>query len=166
MNRYGPTRNQEGYKDLTAFNAIRNMEGKMMKYKPGDIIETSVGSGKAIALCLIQGEDYVTATRLCEQKPEQNAYYIQSLDKFIDTGRFFWCFNDLCGSKKGSVSSDELDDIKDMIADSFGIKFKVRGGSEVVVHEQIVPNELLIEIAKLKAERDVYKDLFEKMMVR
>ena len=176
-------RDGSGYVDFTAYQAMKNIEKGQnnMKCKHGDIFEYKLSTGE-MKLAVIVSPDWRSDDRyvnvICmtdELKgdisvPVSTVHGLMYADckmvSFADTRRL--------DSFVQSVKEAEMQKIDEGIAECLGIEPQVI--EKEVVKEVIkeVPKEVVkevattdrVELAKAKAEADVYKSLYEQLLAK
>ncbi|MDO4649389.1 MAG: hypothetical protein Q4B26_12135 [Eubacteriales bacterium] len=174
-------KNAEGYNDPTAAGAIKQIERKnTMQAYEGEIwkVENAKG-GENEVLLLKCFENYATVLRLTDTKPEENSVEIRSHSlKWSDCGKVGYAFyNTLCSFVR-ELSSAEMMTVRGRIASMLGFyltpqkaETKEEPEKKVVPVEEPKPvvqadSELRIELAAMQREKEIYKDLYEKLLDR
>lgn len=172
---YDIFRNGSGYVDTTAFKAIRNYlkrEEKNMELYSGDIFKGRMNSGgERIFVILSVHDRYSTVLMLCDNENLPIAISCAGM-KYTDPGQIQYIFNDNLIDFIRSMTKPEFDDLMQAVVDSLGYEAPVKEVVKEVTPEFIPPasddtpfdNALCEELTKVKAERDVYKSLYENLI--
>ena len=182
--------NGSGYYDFTAYLAIKDIqEGVIMgvraDYADGDIVTVEKNNGYTEEMLLLKCHDgYASATILREKEPYENGVPVISRQKmYADAGRLCYVFYDMITGFVKAVPDDELEKVRRKIGEALGIGTLVvpaapqevtqkSGADEEVMAildaaiqkmaESADTAELKASLIRAEAERDVYRDLFEK----
>ena len=159
---YSINRNGSGYYDPTAYKAIknymRNGENSMKLYK-GDIveIETNTGLTKEAVILSVHSK-FSTILILTENESLPYSVNCKGL-RFTDPGMIQYVFNDNVKELIRSMKQDEIDYLLQEVVDGLGYeaqKNDIPEGDSIEVFSE--------ELTKVKAERDVYKSLYENLI--
>lgn len=183
--------NGSGYYDFTAYLALKDIkEGEIMgvreDYADGDIVTVEKNNGLVEEMLLLKCHDgYASATILREKPPFENAVPVISRQKmYIDAGRLCYAFYDMITGFVKSISDDDLERVRRDIGNALGIgslaipeaKEPQKTPQTAVDTEMIGKlDELIVKLAnetdvtilregiiRAEAERDIYRELFEK----
>lgn len=158
--RYSDYYTEEGYKDPTAYKA-------MMNYKNGDIVAFETNSGEREAVLLACFDGFATAVALADEEHERDHKIISTALKHADCGRLMTIYY---SRVTRYVKTMEVEAFKSLLK-HIGATI---GTNEPQVVEKIVTKEVakeakddtetIIRIAKLEAERDLYKQLYKEAL--
>lgn len=183
--------NGSGYYDFTAYLAIKDMtKGEKMgirgDYADGDIVTVEKQNGYTEEMLLLKCHDgYASATILREKEPFENAVPVISRQKmYLDAGRLCYAFYDMITGFVKSVSDDDLERVRREIGNALGIgslnvpeakepQKSPQTALDAEINDKL--NELIVKLAnetdvailregiiRAEAERDIYRELFEK----
>lgn len=153
------TKNPEGYTDLTAYTAIKNLkEDSGVEIYEGDIFNIETGSGTKQVMVLSVHENYVSTLGLFESK--QNECCVKVISNqvmYADAGKLGFAFKDKLIEFVKAVPQSELEDVKAEVAKALSL---------TVPKLEIKPRSTDTERIKIETERDIYKNLYEGMLTR
>ena len=174
-------RNGSGYVDWTAYKVIKNLgKGSSgMEFKKGEIFEYETANGN-YRLALIVSADFRCEDRLLngillteEPKGSVNVPITCRGIMYADCGMVSICADSKLGNYIKTITSAEQAEIDEGIAKCLGLESLIV--EKEVVKEVIkeVPKEVVkevatggMELAKAKAEADVYKSLYEQLLAK
>lgn len=171
--RFGDKYNNEGYLDMTAYLA---MQGGHMEYHKGDIvvIETNNGDEREMVLLSCHSE-YATSVMLMDDVQENDhkvlgATYI----KHTDVGRLTTTFYSRIVRYCKTMGDTEFDKLLAHVGKVLGTdidtepiikEVPVETIKEVVKEVPVADStEMLLKVARLEGERDVYKAMYESLL--
>jgi len=157
-------------------------------YADGDIVTVEKNNGYTEEMLLLKCHDgYASATILREKEPYENAVPVISRQKmYADAGRLCYVFYDMITGYIKSVPDDELENVRQRIGKALGIgtlavpesqtehtavlrdeDISLLKGVVDRLAEQMEPllkktQEMSNNLIMAQAERNVYKELFEK----
>lgn len=181
--------NGSGYKDPTAYKAMRNMlnEERMGYYgwSDGDIVNVNKADGRTQDFLLLKcGKEYATALMLVPNEPAENSLAIRSLSmKYADCGRPAYVFYDRINELIRSSTDEELEAARAAVAKAIGYAGGPSSEStdrrtDVTFENndtEGLANEIVEKVAEMltrytvdqetltrtKIERDIFKELYE-----
>lgn len=177
---YDISRNGSGYVDPTAYKAIKNFlksEEKSMELYKGDIVEFEQNNGYVKeAVILSVHEKFSTVLVLNDNDRLPYSVNCKGM-KYTDPGMVQYVFNDKIQNYIRSMSDKECADIMQAVVDALGYEAPVKEVVKEVVKKsepEFIPlavnndlpfdNAIHEEMAQLKAERNVYKELYENLI--
>lgn len=183
MKRTGVVRNHEGYMDLTAYQAIKNIEGEVdkMEIARGDIYEVERPDGEEQFAIVVSSREvceknaYVCIVFLCDAKPESK-WDVEILARTIMTarcGKIYNAHKNRLGGYLRTANEAEMKKIDDALAKSIGIEAEKdvkyeddegEGTREEGREKAIELKETHEQLVRAEAERDVYKNLYERII--
>lgn len=179
MMEYGINRNGSGYVDLTAYKAIKNIiksEEKTMELYKGDIVDFELNNGLSKEAIILSMHDNYSSILVLSDKVRSYSVNCRGM-KYIDPGMVQYVFNDKITGYIRSMSDQEYADIMQAVVDALGYEAPVKEVLKEVVKEsepEFIPpaatndlpfdNAIREEMAQLKAERNVYKELYENLI--
>ena len=179
----GGVRNHEGYMDLTAYRAIKNIESEegKMEIVRGDIYEVERPDGEEQAAIVVSSQEACEANAcvcivfLCDVKPE-NKWDVEILAKTMMTarcGRIYNVHKNRLGGYLRTANEAEMKKINEALAQSIGIEaekdVKYEDAKEEEAREEgcekaIELEETYKQLIRAEAERDVYNNLYERII--
>ena len=164
------------------------MMGVRSDYADGDIVTVEKNNGYTEEMLLLKCHDgYASATILRDKPPFENAVPVISRQKmYLDAGRLCYVFYDMITGFVKSVSDEDLEKVRQKIAEALGIgtlaipavaeqpKAALRDEDIMMLKgvidqfaaqmEPIVKKatEMKDSLIMAQAERNVYRELFEK----
>lgn len=177
-------RNGSGYVDITAYKAIQNYQKgeKDMEYNRGEIFEYSTNNyDKKKALILsadFRKESRFISILVLQDEPKgivNVPITTSSGIMYADCGLVSFCTNERLGDFLRVTTGKEMEQIDEGIAKCLGIERKtvevpVAKTLELpakVEYEKVVEvADNTAELAAAKAEANVYKDLYEKLLAK
>lgn len=175
MNNFSIARNAEWYIDPTAFQAIKNnlKESNKMEIYNGDICEVKVGNTERTILVLDVHGKYVSGISLCEDDRLPLSIVAQGM-RYGDPAFISYYYKDNVVNYIRSLSSDELDEILLQVIAVFEKNLADKPSKTVTTTPVKLPAatpdtkehvlETNLELAKVIAERDVFKSLYEQLL--
>ncbi len=173
----GINRNGSGYYDETAYMAIKNYiksEEKNMELYEGDIFRAVMKSGEEREFVILSvHKDISTVLMLSD-----NEYFPCEVNcngiKYTHPGMLQYVFNDRFTTFIRSMKKDEIDDLKRKVLEALGCSIPeketpaevIEKVVEKVVEVPAVDEELKNSLDRTIAERDIYKELYEKLLMR
>lgn len=177
----GGVRNHEGYMDLTAYRAIKNIESEegKMEIVRGDIYEVERPDGEEQEAIVVSSQEACEANAcvcivfLCDVKPE-NKWDVEILAKTMMTarcGRIYNVHKNRLGGYLRTANEAEMQEIDVALAQSIGIKTGVkREGQQIAKNPREDAEEKtqdnMLEFVRIETERDIYKRMYEEMLDR
>lgn len=169
-------RNASGYYDPTAYEAIKSIMKGENKMNKGEIWEAKQSNGtfKNVIVIADHGK-FCTVLNLCENyNPEQIEVVCQGI-MYTDPRKLQYTFNDMFTNFIRTMKDEEFDYIMEKIADGLGLdKPQPTETVEEKSKEAFIPCpeptidlfdiEAIKDAERAKAERDVYKGLYEKLL--
>lgn len=186
-------RNGSGYADITAYKTMMNIErriGNIMEFCRGEIFEYEHISTSAIKKALVVAADfrkndrYISVILLTEEpKGKINIPIVCEGMMYADCGMVSFATNDRLGNYIRTATAEEMAQIDEGIAKCLGIEQKTvevpaekivqvpaeRTGFEEFKEIYLKTSEKvqqMEEIATAKAEANVYKNLYEKLLAK
>lgn len=174
-------KNAEGYSDPTASKAVNNYINDNETMKAGEIWEIKMNNGKYQDILILAVNGTVaTCLNLLDMYASNLIEVICQGIRYIDTRKMQFAYQDMASNFIRKLSDDEFDKILDDVARKLGIDTKtVIQKVEVPVEEPRQPKKPAItlaanaltlnpieseELIKTKAERDIFKGLYEKLL--
>lgn len=171
-------RNGSGYVDVTAYQAMKNVLKGNRRMKKGEIWEVECGKRTDYALVIAEHGKYRSILKLndCEYDNcvEINCFGI----KYVDCGMISYAFEDKFIDFVRTLKDSELDVVMKKVDEGLGIESTVVE-KEVVKEVPVeVVKEIPVEVAKevqvgsgdveeiarLKAEANIYKGMYEQLL--
>lgn len=162
-------RNGSGYVDTTAYQAIKNyLKGEDdMDFYQGDIFKGELTNGGEKEFIVVSVHDRFCTTLMLSENDSLPYQVICNGMKYTNPGMLQYMYKDRLTSFVRSMKKDEFTDLLQNIVDSLGYE----GSAEPVINEVIkLPDtatataETLVELSKVKAERDIYKKLYDDLI--
>ena len=165
--------NGSGYYDITAYKAMKGYEMDKQGYKDGDIVTIEQSNGDECEMLILKRHrNYATATMLKESQPYENGIAVDLAEKnvYIDCGRTGYVFYDKISSVEGFLPKETLDQIREKIAEATGLELNKNQKSNehkqettaMSYGEELELRRAKDELIKTRAERDIYKELYQK----
>lgn len=174
------TKNAEGYLDMTAYKAIKNVDTGAELYK-GDIMEyqRSDGQMKEVVILANHGK-FSTVLMLSDN--ERLPYAVKSREMRYTAPRMVnFVYNQFIGDLIRSMKMDEYNDLMAEVIDSFDFdvpeKQRQNDGKTVALTNtelvqvkeerddyKIECEKLHAELTGTKMERDIYKQLYDDLI--
>lgn len=179
-------RNGAGYIDYTAYKAIKNCEqenermGNEMEYKRGEIFEYENGVGN-IKKALVVSADFRATGRYIsiivlseEMKGENMVPVVCGGQMYADCGMVSFSTNERLGRYLRSASDAEMAQVDEGIARCLGLEQKIVEVPTIPVESliEVTPDgfhcdiEAVEELATVRAEANVYKNLYEQLLAK
>lgn len=164
-------RNNSGYYDPTAFEAIKNViknerKTSKMKMKKGEIWEVQAGSGQFKNVVILNANNDLA--QVIPINGHGNEYCIEINCQgisFADPRKIQHIFSDKFVNYIRTLKDDEYNIIMDAVAEILGIKTSYEEAVEPLhLLPETLENDNSEELIKAKAERDVFKNLYEKLL--
>ena len=191
---YSLKKNGSGYADPTAYEAIKAVEkekseDKMMEFYKGDIVEIELKNGSLREAIVLQvHEKYSNILAITDDARMPYKVTCRG-EKYVDPGMVQYVFNDRVVNFVRSMTDSEYEAIMDAVIDALGHVPKQLSG-ESTATEQKQENEqepkqqpqpsvrfvrdgdvmvteteyLKKELVQARIERNVYKELYEKLI--
>lgn len=157
-------KNSEGYMDLTPYFAIRNAEGERMDRK-GQVWWVKTGTGKKKAVVFNDQGDVCNVCLLYANPQDDESVRVRNEWASPRIPSYVLDYNFMEVICK--ATEQEMIALTNAIQDCLQFPVVEKVVEKVVeVEKERTTDEKDIEIAKVTAERDIYKDLFEKVMAR
>lgn len=159
-------RNGSGYVDPTAYKALLEVQrGEKMEKKTGEIWEQETNKGyMREVIVLADHNGCCTILQLIEgENPHCDIKVNCRGEKFTDSKKLQYCFDDSLTSFIRKLSDEEFSTILNKVANSLGIKQKVVEVVKEVKTETPVANHHL-ELEKTKALLEEYKGLYSDLL--
>lgn len=170
-------RNAEGYFDPIAGEALDNYKKDNETMKAKEIWEVKQNNGKYLdVLVLAVNGSVATCLNLLDLYASNLIEVICQGIRYVDTRKIQFAYQDMAVKFIRLLTDDEFGKVMDDVALKLGIKSKtVIQKVEVPVEAKEEPKEMSIEqqipfnceseeLVKAKAERDIYKGLYEKLL--
>jgi len=174
-------RNGSGYIDQTAYKAITNIQKgeNDMEFKRGEIFEyEQLGRGE-IRKALIVSADfrskdrYLNAILLTEEpKGNINVPIVCEGMMYADCGMVSFVSNDRLDNFIRRATDAEMQEIEKDIAKCLGIELKMHSDELLVESTPLLPAQestvefFSEELAELKTEAKIYKNLYENLLAK
>lgn len=177
-------RNSEHYMDLTAYEAIKNIEGygEKMELKKGEIFEYEGGyeTRKVLIVSSDERKDewYVNGIMLeAETKGTNLVKILCGEEMWADCDKVSLLQRGKFGEHITTVSLDEMEEINDALLETFDLYYpkdiekmeRLKAENEKLKQElakpQVTENSATLNI-RLEAERDFYKQQYELLLER
>lgn len=165
--------NNEGYFDETAYKALLNVQkGNIMNnyIKTGEVWEIESTNGNMyIAVIIADDGNVVNFIRLIDSDTSNSDFEVNCRGIMYGSSRMVqYCFCQKVKTYIRTLSGEEYEEIMQKVADSLGIEGTERV-IEKVIEKEAEPVELEViafdaELEKTKAQLEVYKDLYEKLL--
>ena len=166
-------RNQEGYKDPTAGKAIENIlkeDKNMLDTMKGDILDVYTTDGTIGNPVMVVTADNnqtggnVSVVYLKEIGFSDNPLHVPVLARtvmFAHCDRVFTIRKDRIAGVIRTATEEELHEVNEALCRSFGI-------TVLEQHEEpcAEKKEDLLEMARIKAQADVYKSMYDSLLER
>lgn len=170
--RYSDYYNEEGYKDPTAYKAMKgyNVNNEWVR---GDIVEIETNTGYLNEYVLIScHEEYATGLLLKDEPNKENDHNVMSRTaKHCDVGKLTPCYYNRINKLVKSMDDGAFNTLLARVAQCLGTELKANSDpvvkvvtKEVKVDDPRARAEQEIKIAKIEAERDVYKELYMQLL--
>ena len=176
--------NGSGIKDPTAFKAIVNAEEEKKRmgahgYADGDIVVAETPYGDNEILLLKCHRMYATGLKLNPGSPEENGIAIRSKTiMYADTWKFTYVYFNKIVSLVRTMEQEEFERVRKCVAETLGLilmdAIEVQESHTIEIDYEQIAKIVHDEVSgdthdrddyiRLQAERDIYKELFEKMM--
>lgn len=161
-------RNGSGYVDPTAYKALLEVQkGEPMENRTGELWEVTNNKGY-VNECIILA-DHGKVCTILQLIDEDNGYSDIQVNcrgiKFTDSRKLQYCFDNACTGFIRKLSEQEFEAIMKKVAASLGIKaqvVEVVKEVEIVKETEALPDNL--ELAKVQAQLEVYKGLYEDLL--
>lgn len=174
MTEFEIIKNGSGYYDPTAYEAIKKTDKKgkkkMENFYQGDIVKCKQQNGTEREYVILSVHDKFS-TVLMLGNDEKMSFSIKSNGlKYAEPGMLQYMYNDNIICFIRSLTDKELNSLMNAVIDSLGYDFGLDSAAaettlEPVVKEVFVENQQTVEeLTKAKAERDVYKNLYENLI--
>lgn len=168
-------RNGSGYYDPTAFEAMKNIiKKKVDKMKHGEIWEIQQNNGQfKNVVVLASHNDIAQVLHISEYGGDNSIEVNYQGISFTDPRKIQYAFNDNFTNYIRTLKDEEFEAIMDAVAEGLGLATSYEKAVEPVQEEWHPIPEVLDrlpfdgeseELIKAKTERDVYKDLYEKLL--
>ena len=174
-------RNGSGYYDPTASEAMNNYINESLTMKSGEVWEIKMNNGKyQDVLILAVNGSVATCLNLLERYESNLIEVICQGVRYVDTRKLQFTFQDQAVNFIRALSDDEFDKVMNSVAMKLGIDTKtVIQKVEVPVEVKEAPKKAAIEMTAdtirfnkvdseelimAQAERDIFKDLYEKLL--
>ena len=193
MSKTNIRKNASGYYDPTAYLAMSNyireekeQKKKMAMAKPnkGEIWEIQQTNGAYKTVIVLAAYDDVSVILQVSEKGSSNSIEVNCQGiRYTDPRKIHYSFNDQFINFARELNQKEYDDIMDAVADALGLDSGTSYDDSENVPEVItgdltllnVPEcrescndsldiEAVKELERTKAERDIYKGLYEKLL--
>lgn len=160
-------KNAEGYKDLTAYEAIKNTQiGRNNKdmggyeISKGEIWEVEGnGYGTKLVVVLCCYEKYAATVMLQDQEPTSNAVPVRARDiMYADAGRLGWTFYDKMLDFVRTLSAEEDQELRQAIAAALEIPVDEAPLDSMAADANREIDGLQYEIAQLRKQVAAAKD--------
>lgn len=173
-NREAEKRNIEGYLDMTAYLAIRNIEKEehMKQFKAGDIIEMETAYTTKEAVIVAVHGTYATVLMLTDNEPRENAFEVRSRAiMYADTGKPGYCFENKIISVIRQMGENEFGELQERLGETLGLyadsdevteELKTCEGLPTHTDEQY--ENLNEKYIKATAEAAVYEHLYKNLL--
>lgn len=172
-------RNGSGYVDITAYRAIKNyQEGeKNMGFNRGDVFEYKMGTGEWRSALIVSAdyrtdESYASIIVLSPDQKKEGHYVpvvCQGL-MYADCSMVSFGRKSSFGDYLRTATDKEMKQIDAGIIKCLGLEVEMPDvkdspvSPEAVV--QVLPVDVSEELTKAKAEADIYKELYEKLLAK
>ena len=174
-------RNGSGYADPTAYKALSNIErDEDMDYKRGEIFEIEMNNRPDTKKALVvsadfrSGENYLNVIVLTDEpKGNVNVPIVCEGKMYADCGMVSFITSNRLLRFIRKAREDEMNQIDEGIAKCLGLEMKDVGlpteSIAKIVAPMIVEPSVEVfseELATAKAEANIYKDLYEKLLAK
>lgn len=170
-------RNGSGYADPTAYKALKNYQRGHgdMEFKRGEIFQYKIGSEYREALVVsadYRANDNILNIIVLDDEARRDSVQIVCRGiKYADCSFISYGYANSFGAFIRKATELEMEEIDEGIAKSLGIPatrveekiVEVEKPSWAEPVEDFVANE---ELTKAKAEAEIYKDLYEKLLAK
>lgn len=166
-------RNAEHYMDLTAYQAIRNVERKekIMEYKKGEIFEYEAPYNEKRQVLIVssderKGDWYLNGIML-ESNPKGSnvVQVICGSMQYADCDKVSLIKSENMGQYIRTASDEEMAAVDEGLLDAFGLQ-----PPEQLDFSEPIENNVSEKMIRLECERDLYKrqyeQLFEKLIAK
>ena len=178
------SRNASGYYDPTAYEAMQNYEKERRTMNQGEIWEIKMNNGQyREVIVIVVNDDIATILQLNDVANGHSITVNCQGIKYTDPRKIQYAFNDTFVSFIRSLKTDEFEKIMDAVADCLGLVIHTEHTEEAVEPvnleklaktAEFVPLpepsidlfdiEKIMDVERAKAERDVYKGLYEQLL--
>ena len=160
-------RNGSGYVDPTAYTALLEVQkGENMDKRTGEIWEVQYNNGY-VKECIVIADHGSCCTILQLRDDDDKGFCDLEVNcrgiRFADSRKPQYAFDNALVSFVRKLSDQEFDTIKNKVAASLGIKAQVVEVVKEVAAEALQLPENL-ELAKVQAQLEVYKGLYEDLL--
>lgn len=174
-------RNGSGYADPTAYKALSNIErDEDMEYKRGEIFEIEMNNRPDTKKALVvsadfrSGENYLNVIVLTDEpKGNVNVPIVCEGKMYADCGMVSFITSNRLLRFIRKAREDEMNQIDEGIAKCLGLEMKDVGLPTESIAKIIAPmiaepsvEVFSEELATAKAEANIYKDLYEKLLAK
>lgn len=164
--------NGEGYYDPTAYKAIEHaMRGKEkdMELYNGDIFEVRQTSGMTDTAVILSVHKRFSTALILKDDPALPIKVKGVRIQYVDPAMIGYIFNDKFTSFVRSLDDDEYKEIMQAVVNELGYVPDDRETGKEPAEEReitdgVVDLQTMEELTKTKAERDVYKSLYENLL--
>lgn len=148
-----PKKNNEGYTDMTAYNAIKDIitEGEIYAYHD-----------KQVLVVKNQG-DYCNILTLCDTKNDYSCIEIKTSDgqvKYTAPAMLAYAFNNYLWDCKGKIADDEYDKVLEAVGEAMSVTLKK---VEKVERPVAKPDRTAELQAKIELLQTMYNNLLNKV---
>lgn len=167
-------RNGSGYVDITAYKAINNLERmKKMEFKRGEVFEYETNSGEIKSALVVSADfraesNYINIIMLTDAPKGDVNVPIRTSGgmMYADCGMVSFAHAFRMGQFLRVTTDDEMAQIDEGICKCLGLESKtIEVPVEKVVEVTPSPVQYSEELATAKAEANVYKGLYERLLV-
>ena len=153
-------RNGSGYVDYTAYSAMTNCMKGNKNMRTGEIWETEKAGGVGYAVVIADHGNFTTSMYLFDQTINDKAIEIKA-DQIMhgDPRKLSYVHSDKLTRFVRKLTDDEFQKILVKVGEALGLSYKERKEPEIMEK----PDNSL-EIQLLTAEKEVYKELYEKLL--
>lgn len=174
-------RNGSGYADPTAYKALSNIErDEDMDYKRGEIFEIEMNNRPDTKKALVvsadfrSGENYLNVIVLTDEpKGNVNVPIVCEGKMYADCGMVSFITSNRLLRFIRKAREDEMNQIDEGIAKCLGLEMKDVGLPTESIAKIVAPmiaepsvEVFSEELATAKAEANIYKDLYEKLLAK
>lgn len=166
-------RNGSGYVDITAYKAINNLERmKKMEFKRGEVFEYETNSGEIKSALVVSADfraesNYINIIMLTDAPKGDVNVPIRTSGgmMYADCGMVSFAHAFRMGQFLRVTTDDEMAQIDEGICKCLGLESKtIEVPVEKVVEVTPSPVQYSEELATAKAEANVYKGLYERLL--
>lgn len=166
-------RNGSGYVDITAYKAINNLERmKKMEFKRGEVFEYETNSGEIKSALVVSADfraesNYINIIMLTDAPKGDVNVPIRTSGgmMYADCGMVSFALAFRMGQFLRVTTDDEMAQIDEGICKCLGLESKtIEVPVEKVVEVTPSPVQYSEELATAKAEANVYKGLYERLL--